>query len=228
MKLLFIAAEPREFAGFPQASQPPIAGLHWCRSARLGTHQALLAANGAGAGRAAAATTLAATRFHPDAVISAGFCGALDPSLEIADIVIATVVQMESRRYTAQTVTCPRAHRTGPVITIDYIASRSMEKRRLRDSGSIAVEMEAAGVAGAAEVLGLPFYCIRTVTDLATEDMTNDFNAALRSDGHFDTMNILTGALRRPIVRVPELLRLRGRAVRAARSLGDFLIDCRF
>jgi hypothetical protein len=58
--------------------------------------------------------------------------------------------------------------------------------------------------------------------------MANDFNAALRSDGHFDTIRILASSLRRPWVRLPELFRLRVRCARAARSLGDFIAGCRF
>jgi hypothetical protein len=58
--------------------------------------------------------------------------------------------------------------------------------------------------------------------------MANDFNAALRDDGHFATMNILKGTLRKPLVRLPELLRLRNRCAWAARVLGEFIADCRF
>src|SRR5690349_9778230 len=53
--------------------------------------------------------------------------------------------------------------------------------------------------------------------------MANDFNQALRSDGHFDTIRILRGALSRPTIRLPELIRLRCRCVRAAEALGKFL-----
>jgi len=88
--------------------------------------------------------------------------------------------------------------------------------------------MEAAGVAARAEALGCPFYCIRAVTDPAGETMANDFNFALRSDGHFDTMKILSSSLRRPLVRLPELFRLRKRCLRASKVLGDFVADCRF
>jgi len=83
-------------------------------------------------------------------------------------------------------------------------------------------------VAARAEARGLPFYCVRAVTDLAGEDMANDFNMALRPDGHFDTMLILRGTLRHPLVRLPELLRLRNRCARAACVLGEFIADCRF
>jgi hypothetical protein len=88
--------------------------------------------------------------------------------------------------------------------------------------------MEAGGVAERAQARDVPFYCVRVVTDLADEDMANNFNQALRPDGHFATINILRGALRNPLVRLPELLRLRNRCIRAAGELGDFIADCRF
>jgi hypothetical protein len=64
--------------------------------------------------------------------------------------------------------------------------------------------------------------------DLAGEDMANNFNEALREDGHFATISILNGTLLKPWVRLPELVRLRNRCVRASRVLGDFIADCRF
>jgi hypothetical protein len=58
--------------------------------------------------------------------------------------------------------------------------------------------------------------------------MANDFNVVLRSDGRFDTMKVLLLSLRHPWVRLPELFRLQRRCALAARSLGEFIADCRF
>jgi adenosylhomocysteine nucleosidase len=118
-------------------------------------------------------------------------------------------------------------HFAGPIRSIPYIAQTAEEKRNLAVTGAIAVEMEAAGVAERAESHGLPLYCVRAVTDLAGEDLANNFNKALRLDGRFDTILILRGSLRNPMVRLPELFRLRKRCVRAAQILGDFFADSR-
>jgi adenosylhomocysteine nucleosidase len=228
VKLLLIAAEPREFEGITESVEWSCPGVQWSRSARIGDHEALLVTNGAGAKRAAAATEIAARTFRPEAVVSTGFCGALDPSMRIGEIVAATLVHSDNSVKFASAPSSPLSFHSGPIATVDHVAGTSAEKGRLRASGAIAVEMEAAGVAHSAGALYLPFFCIRAVTDLALEDMANDFNAALRNDGHFDTMKILTGALRHPVTRVPELLRLKDRAKQSARSLGVFLVDCRF
>jgi adenosylhomocysteine nucleosidase len=212
VKLLLIASAPMEFRGLRgTGSHPAWLPVDWVRFAQLGGHDLLLVANGAGAPRAASALDAAAVVFHPDAVISTGFCGALDPQLRVADVVVATAIAAADRLYDALPVATTSLHRSGVVCSIDRVAQTAEEKRRLRAGGAMVVEMEAAGVAARAQARGLPFHCIRVVTDLAGETMANDFNAALRSDGHFDTMVILRATLRRPLARLPELCRLRQR-----------------
>ena len=210
MKFLFVASDEIEFRGMARRD-----GI-------------LLTANGAGAHRAAAAVDAALATFRPDAIVSMGFCGALDPALGIADIVVGTTIFAGDRAFPAESPITAPAHSLGPICSIDHVAATAGEKTRLHSTGAIAVEMEAAGVAQRAQKLGVPFFCIKSVTDLAGETMANDFNAVLRSDGHFDTMKILALSLRHPWARLPELLRLRQRCVLAARSLGEFIADCRF
>lgn len=231
MRLLFVASDPMEYPGILARSagpKPARVAVDWARFVRIGNHDVLLVANGVGPLRAAAAVEAALAAFRPDAVVSAGFCGALDAKLGIAEVVVGTAVADGLRQYPLRPVAGGGRHRTGVICSIDHIAQTAVEKARLHASGAVAVEMEAAGVAGRAETHSLPMYCVRSVTDLAGEDMANDFSKALRPDGHFATMAILRSALRHPWVRVPELMRLRQRCVRAALALGDFIADCRF
>jgi adenosylhomocysteine nucleosidase len=116
----------------------------------------------------------------------------------------------------------------GVVCSVDHVVQTAEEKAGLAASGASAVEMEAAGVAERAAAHRLPFCCVKAVTDLGNETLANDFNRALREDGHFDTIVLLRGTLRQPLVRIRELLRLRERCVRAANMLGDFFADLRF
>jgi len=227
VRLLFVAADRMEYEGIlahVRSQEDVELGLVWARSGQLGEHEVLLLSNGAGWKHAAEATDAGWTQLLPDAIISTGFCGALDESLQIGDIVSATSVNGCRALPLSGAVPC----HYGIVRSIDHVAQTAHEKAQLRTTGACAVEMEAAAVAERAEAWGVPFSCIRAVTDLAGENLANDLNSALRPDGHFDTIQILRGALRHPVVRVPELLRLRSRAVRAARSLGEFFADCRF
>jgi adenosylhomocysteine nucleosidase len=231
MRILLVASDPMEFRGILSRARdvrPVPMGVDWARSGRIGTYDAVFAANGVGRKRAAAAVDVAAAQWPPDAIVSTGFCGALDEKLAVAEIVAGTAILVSGRSWPAAPVSAAAPFRSGVVCSIDRVARTAAEKRELRRSGGCIVEMEAAGIVERAESLGIPFHCVRAVTDLAGETLANDYNSALRPDGHFATMLILRGALRQPTVRLPELLRLRSRCVRAARGLGDFIADCRF
>ena len=231
MKILMVAADRMEFPGILRhATGVESVGVpvDWSRSARLGDYELVLVANGMGAQRAASAVDAALQGFPAEAIVSTGFCGALAEELQTADIIVGSAISVGSRTLPALHPASARTHHTGVVCSIDHVAQTAAEKAWLHAGGGSVVEMEAAGVADRAAARGLPFYCVRVVTDLAGEDMANDFNRALRPDGHFATMSILRDTLRNPLVRLPELLRLRNRCVRAARVLGDFIADCRF
>ena len=231
VRILFIAADPLEYSGLlPRlvGVAPVTLGADWARGGRLGTHDVLLVANGAGRSRAAAALEAACAVFAADAVVNTGFCGALDPSLEVAAVVAGTAIAGEGGEFPVRPVAANALYRQGVVYTADRVAQTAAEKAELRRTGAAVVEMEAAGVAAESLRRGLPLYCVRAVTDLADESFANDFNAALREDGHFDTMIILRNSVRRPLARLPELIRLRNRCALAARTLGDFFADCRF
>jgi adenosylhomocysteine nucleosidase len=230
-RILMVAADRMEFPGILRYATgviPAKLGVDWSRSARLGNYELRLVANGMGARCASAAVDAGLQNFSAEAIVSTGFCGALESDLEIADIVVGTAVSSGPHTFPALCPASERRLRRGVVRSIDHVAQTAEEKRRLRAAGASAVEMEAGGVAERARARDVPFYCVRVVTDLADEDMANNFNQALRPDGHFATINILRGALRNPLIRLPELLRLRNRCFRAAGTLGDFIADCRF
>lgn len=230
-RLLLIAAEPREFSGllgFCRNTQRLEWPVNWARSAELGEREVVLVANGAGPDRASSAAETARLASSVVSVCSMGFCGALDRSLDVGEIFVADCVRSGVRSFSAAEPVTQQAHRSGTLVSIDHVAQTADEKRRLRATGASAVEMEAAGVAEKADEWGLPFYCVKSVTDLAEESFGVDFNAALRPDGSFDTMRVLAGAMRRPVKLFPELIRLRGRCQTAAQALGEFIAGCRF
>jgi adenosylhomocysteine nucleosidase len=221
---LFVAADPMEFAGL-QTHCRRVAPLRlpvvWARTAELNGNPIVMIANGAGAKQAAKAVDAAR---QATAVVSIGFCGALDPAFRIGDIFVPAFI----RGIPVRTPQSAAQYASGDLVSLDHVAQTAAEKRKLRTAGASAVEMEAAGVLERARALSLPFFCVRSITDLAEESFANDFNAALREDGHFDTMQILRSAMLRPLSRFPELVRLRKRCAIAARKLGGFLADCRF
>lgn len=214
--LLFIGADPREFAGFLthwQHVEPLQLSVHWARAGRWKGREVYAIANGAGAERAFAAILMAP---RASAICNLGFCGALHDALHVGDVVVGTQVQSGGWSWFAK---LPRdfAATRGVVASIDHVAQTAAEKHRLRTTGATIVEMEAAGVARAAEDLNVPFYCIRAVSDLANESFATDFNRALGADGRFSTMKLVLQ------LKIGELLRLKQRTELASKKLGDFL-----
>ncbi len=228
---MLIAAEPREFSGllkYCRNVRPLAWSVHWARSVELNGRQAVLAANGAGRARAAQAVAVASSAGRLDLICNMGFCGALESGMAIGDIFVAERVQTGDREFATVKPQSARPHHAGILASIDRVAQTAEEKRDLRVRGASAVEMEAAGVAAKAGELNVPFYCVRSITDLADESFAFDFNAALRSDGRFDTMRLIAASCRRPLSLLPELLRLGARCRTASRTLGEFVADCRF
>jgi nucleoside phosphorylase len=181
-------------------------------------------ANGAGWDRASAAVKAVA---NASAVYNIGFCGALDHSLGIGDIFVATQVRGAGREAAALLPAGP-VMKSGILISVPRIAQTAGEKRQLRKTGAFVVEMEAAGVARASEELGMPFYCVRAVSDLANEDFANNFNEYFMFDGRIHILRLIAGALKSPVKRFGELIRLSGRASLASKKLGEFLANCNY
>ena len=115
---------------------------------------------------------------------------------------------------------------TGTVLSQDRIAHDAAEKRSLFSQGAIAVDMEAAGVAARTNRAGLPFGCIKVVSDRADETFKVDFNGLRSREGRIARGKIVVHALAHPSV-IPSLLRLKRRTEDAAQILGEFLVSSR-
>ena len=98
------------------------------------------------------------------------------------------------------------------------------EKRRLAAAYPAAlVDMEASGVARLAAMRGLPFHCIKGVTDGLT-DRLPDFNRFLSPRGHFQLVRLLLYALPRPWY-WPGLMRMGENSKRASQGIAELLHD---
>lgn len=196
----------------------------------------MLAANGAGpklaarvvevAVRAVMVAELSSSKL--EAVVSTGYCGALDASFCESQIVVATKVldlaTMES--FDCGCVTTELEFASGLVASQDRVAIDAAEKRQLLRHEAIAVDMESAGVAARTKAAGLSFYCIKVVSDRADEAFGFDFNRLRTEEGRMARGKISLHAVTHPKL-IPELLRLRRRTQDASKALGDFLVSCR-
>ncbi len=231
MALLLVAAEPRELDGVLKSCRG-VRTLDWpvwfARGGELNRRPAALVANGPGYRLAARAVEAALERMETDAVISTGFCGALDPGLRAGQVFVAEVVADDDRQYPTQLPQAMRGFRSGKLVSRDRVVVSAAEKRELAATGAAAVDMESVAIAERACAAGRPFYAVRVVLDCAGESFTLDFNRLRDSEGRFSRWKICRAALRRPLAGVAELVRLERRGQAAARALGEFIGDCRF
>lgn len=215
---LVVAAEAREFSGilkrFGPAERIGWSGAKFARQVSKDGDRWLLVANGPGPRCVREAL---GKRMELSGIINTGFCGALDPSLRVGDIVVWGDVPCATRAA------------RGEISSSDRVVVTAEEKRRLREkTGAIAAEMEAGAVREIAAEWGVPFYCVRAVSDTAGEDMPLDFNLYRNSAGRFSLPRITVAAISRPFTRIPALRRLEANCNAASESLGAFFADCRF
>lgn len=239
MAILYVASEAFElkpFAGMLTGLRRLKWPIDYAFEGILDGRRIMLAANGAGprlasqavevAIRAVTAAELSSSKL--EAVVSTGFCGALDPGLREGQIVLANQVfdSNSNETFDCSPLAPNPPFVSGPVITRERIANDATEKQALLARGAIAVDMEAFSVAVRTKRAALPFFCIKVVSDRADESFGFDLNRMRSEDGRIAHGKIILYALKHPNV-VPELLRLKQRATSAAKMLGEFLVSCR-
>jgi hypothetical protein len=92
----------------------------------------------------------------------------------------------------------------------------------------VAVEMEADAVRDKADEWGVPFGCVKVVSDTAAGDLPLDFNRYRSASGDFSRARIALGAMARPFSVLPRLMAFDRDCQRASKALGDFFANCRF
>lgn len=238
MAILYVASESSELQPFAQMLTG-LRKMNWpldyAFEGILEGRRVMLAANGAGpklAARAAevairAVTVADLSSSKLEAVVSTGYCGALDPTLRESDIVVATQVLNLDRAeaFQAAPVESDSQFFSGSVVSQDRVAINQAEKQQL-GRNAIAVDMESAGVAARTKAAGLPFCCIKVVSDRADETFRIDFNRMRTKEGRLARGKISVYAATHPNL-IGDLLRLRKRTRDASKALGDFLVSCR-
>jgi adenosylhomocysteine nucleosidase len=176
----------------------------------------------AGAGVQAAARAFAEVeKLGPlDKVISTGWAGALREDLVSGQAYDVSVV-IDARTGERFATAVPR-HDCW-LVTNPKVADATEKKRLAETYQAALVDMEAAGIARLAAMRGIPFYCVKGISD-GFADQLPDFNRFLSPDGHFQLARFVFFALLRPW-HWPALIRMGENSSKASRDLAESLLD---
>jgi adenosylhomocysteine nucleosidase len=163
--------------------------------------------------------------YQPKVILSAGFAGALHPDRKVGDVVLATNVTDSQAKHWQTTWPSemppgpwqPPLHQ-GRVISTAQMILDPAEKRALgQRHEAMAVDMESATVARLCTRHGVPFGCVRVVSDDSQTQLSPQV-ASLFSGGRLSGLRIL-----KTVLRSPQTLGEFGRLARQTRLAADQL-----
>jgi len=158
-----------------------------------------------------------------DRVISVGWAGALSDSMIAGrDYRLSAVI--DARTGERFGTGGGQDVRDGWLLVTSPIVADESEKRRLASTyNADLVDMEAAGIARLAQMRGVPFCCVKGVSDGFAEKLP-DFNRFISSTGQFQIRLFILFVLLRPW-HWPGLIRMGENSKKAALSMRESLLD---
>jgi adenosylhomocysteine nucleosidase len=192
----------------------------------------LLIQAGIGRERAGRALLAASRRFSFRAAWSVGFAGGLVDGLGPGDLVVPSVV-LDDDRLAGRPVASASGQEAvraalaaagivshgGSLLTVDAPLRTPETKRAAHGrAGAVAVDMEAAGVAEAAETLGIPWLAIKAVVDPVDEALPGFLSGCTTCRGDLRWRGVLwslaLGSRRQTLRRLARASRLAALALR--------------
>jgi adenosylhomocysteine nucleosidase len=196
----------------------------------------MAACAGAGVDQAARAFAEAEKDGAVDAVISAGWAGALreDFAPGQAHRIAGVIDARTGERFRTQDAgdsgdETPRSqnrnlgHPGVWLVTSSRVADQAEKKRLASCYPAALVDMEAAAVARLAQMRGISFYCIKVISD-GYRDQLPDFNRFISTSGQFQLTRFVFFAILRPW-HWRALIRMGENSKRAARGMAGFMLD---
>jgi adenosylhomocysteine nucleosidase len=156
-----------------------------------------------------------------DRVISAGWAGALREDVEVGSAYrVAGVIDLRTgERFVADGAT-----ECDPWLVTSAAVAGVADKRRLAaEYRAGLVDMEAASIARLAAMRGIPFQCIKGVSDGFGENLP-DFNRFITPEGQLSLPRLLFFVLPRPWC-WPALIRMGENSHKASQNLAGLLLE---
>ena len=152
-------------------------------------------------------------------VISAGFCGALDPKLKVGDVCISSFSRDAEALRSG-----PQGLQPDKLFTVSRIVASPDEKRYLREqTGADIVDMEAETIRILCRLRNIPFVAVKAVSDTADTALSPDL-VRLLANGKVSIPQTLLAIVRRPAILL-EFRRLARDTSIAATRLAERLAE---
>jgi len=225
-----LAAERQALQSLLQERRGRRLGGRAAVSGRLAGRDVLLVQAGIGRDRARDAVVAAAREFQVQAAWSLGFAGGLSELLGPGDLVFPAVVLDDAGAAPlaadpSHATVCAALRRAAIAVDSGSLLSvatalRTPENKRAacRRSGAVAVEMEAAGVARAAQGLGIPWVALKAIVDALDDPLPPFLAACTTPEGDVRWRGLAAGALTGP-----DAWSSLGRLARSSRKAGRTL-----
>jgi nucleoside phosphorylase len=158
--------------------------------------EAALICSGIGAEAARRATEAVIREVSPVRVISAGFAGALDCSLQVGH-----VLEPRTVINAADGVRTEIGSGEGSLVSSATVAGKEQKARLRKAYGANAVDMEAAAVAQGAEVRGVEYAALKAISDAADfslPTLDSSMERFVANDGSFRSVKFACHVALRP------------------------------
>ena len=218
-RIAIIAAMPAELKPLTRGWRHERSnGVHFWRF-RSAENEWIAACAGAGVDAATRAFAEIEKSGPIDEVISTGWAGALrEEFLPGHAYDVSTIIEARTgERFVAA---CPPDDCC--LVTSSRVAGAGEKKRLAATYEAALVDMEAAGVARLAKMRGVPFFCVKGISD-GPSDQLPDFNSFISHNGQFLLARFILLAVLHPGY-WPALMRMGENSRKAAQSIGEALL----
>ena len=217
----------RWFKGWQRLAVGPLRGHGWVISGMT----CLLVTSGMGLRQASQAARHLLEHSSPQLLISFGIAGAVNPDLEIGDVVLAQAVcRMEHGVIEALSPLAPwpEAAREAASLALAGRGRRLLSGTAVTTGGSPVMEsqlgamqhpvleMETAGIAQVAAQAGIPLLSLRAISDGPRAPIPIDLGQVMDADA-----NLRAGKLLREVIRDPGIILQSRRMLRNTRIAAD-------
>jgi adenosylhomocysteine nucleosidase len=216
-KVAIVAAMEREIAPLVK-NWPTVTKQHEGRSFKFFEKSpVVLVCGGIGSEAARRASEAVINLYHPATLVSAGFAGGLDSSLETG--------QMLTPRHVIDAKDGSRTDSgagEGMLITYEAVADVEQKAKLANAYGAHAVDMEAAAVARSAEAHGIKFLACKVISDKSDSHLPPIMQFV--SNGQFRTGRFVAHVAIRPWL-WPAVIKLAGNSSVASKVLSEALAN---